>query len=81
MTALAQAGAHVHAKISMAVYVDANWDDVNSVVPSVVREIIDLFGPQRYVCTSLRERENKREYQRYRNFFNFTSTSFLISAV
>lgn len=45
--ALAAAGPHVHVKISMPVYADKDWDGPNSMVPVVVHELLDLFGPQR----------------------------------
>eukprot|EP00730_Choanoeca_flexa_P002258 TRINITY_DN10977_c0_g1_i2.p2 TRINITY_DN10977_c0_g1~~TRINITY_DN10977_c0_g1_i2.p2 ORF type:complete len:317 (+),score=57.52 TRINITY_DN10977_c0_g1_i2:1194-2144(+) len=52
MKALAEAGSHVHVKISMLAYCDPEWDKDSSVVPSLVKEIVDLFGSERCMYAS-----------------------------
>lgn len=48
MKALREAGDHVYVKLSMLCYTDADWDKEGSIVPGLVREVIDLFGTKRY---------------------------------
>ncbi len=48
MKALHEAGSHTFVKISMLVYSDPLWDKEGSIVPALVKEVIDLFGTKRY---------------------------------
>jgi hypothetical protein len=48
MKALAAAGPHVFIKLSQLTYIDPNWDGEDSVVPAMVKEIINLFGSHRF---------------------------------
>eukprot|EP00730_Choanoeca_flexa_P002257 TRINITY_DN10977_c0_g1_i2.p1 TRINITY_DN10977_c0_g1~~TRINITY_DN10977_c0_g1_i2.p1 ORF type:complete len:325 (+),score=33.69 TRINITY_DN10977_c0_g1_i2:169-1143(+) len=52
MKALAEAGSHVYVKISMLTFCDANWDSDDSIVPSLVSEIIELFTARRCMFAS-----------------------------
>lgn len=50
--ALRAASDNVYVKLSMLNYTDADWDKDGSVVPGLVREIIDLFGSERCAAKS-----------------------------
>ena len=53
MQALADAGDHVYVKISMLCYTDPNWDSLDeSVVPSLVKEVLAMFGTSRCMFAS-----------------------------
>ena len=52
MAALAAAGPHVYLKISMLWYPDANFDVEGSVVPSLIKEALALFGSDRCMLAS-----------------------------
>jgi len=52
MQALAGAGAHVYLKLSMLCYTDPDWDKEGSVVPALVKEMLELFGAERCMFAS-----------------------------